>query len=119
MSPSSRFFAFASLPKRSIEPLDGVAAFAAHQRQAVKLPLPASFDPNQIGSATVSDNGDIMGSSSNVVFKCPRTGMNVQHALDEKTTAGPSDSIYEAVVCKACTGLHFINRANGKLLGQE
>ncbi len=117
MSPSSRFFAFASLPKRSIEPLDGVAAFAAHQRQAVKLPLPASFDPNQIGSATVSDNGDTMG--SNIVFKCPRTGMNVQHALDEKTTAGPSDSTYEAVVCKACTGLHFINRANGKLLGQE
>jgi hypothetical protein len=56
---------------------------------------------------------------SNFVFKCPRTGMNVQHSLDEKPPAGQPDGIYEAVVCKACTGLHFINRTNGKLLGQD
>lgn len=56
--------------------------------------------------------------ASNFVFKCPRTGLNVQHSLDEKTP-GDSDSTYEAVVCKACTGLHFINRANRKLLGQD
>jgi hypothetical protein len=56
---------------------------------------------------------------SNVVFKCPRTGMNVQHSLEKKATAENSDSVYEAVVCKACTGLHFINRTNGKLLGQD
>ena len=45
--------------------------------------------------------------------------MNVQHSLDEKLTTGQPESIYEAVVCKACTGLHFINRTNGKLLGQH
>jgi hypothetical protein len=56
---------------------------------------------------------------SNFVFKCPRTGLNVQHSLDETKTPGDSDSTYEAVVCKACTGLHFINRANRKLLGQD
>ncbi len=56
--------------------------------------------------------------ASNFVFRCPRTGMNVQHSLDEKLTTGQPESIYEAVVCKACTGLHFINRTNGKLLGQ-
>jgi hypothetical protein len=55
----------------------------------------------------------------NLVFKCPRTGMNVQHLLDEKLAAEEPDRLYEAVVCKACTGLHFINRQNGKLLGQD
>jgi hypothetical protein len=56
---------------------------------------------------------------SNFVFKCPRTGMNVQHSLDEKLTTEQPQSVYEAVVCKACTGLHFINRTSGKLLGQD
>jgi hypothetical protein len=45
--------------------------------------------------------------------------MNVQHALDEKAMAERADSIYEAVVCKACAGLHFINRTNGRLLGRD
>jgi hypothetical protein len=45
--------------------------------------------------------------------------MNVQHALDEKLTPGEPQGIYEAVVCKACTGIHFINRTSGKLLGQD
>jgi len=45
--------------------------------------------------------------------------MNVQHSLDQKLAAENSDGTYEAVVCKACAGLHFINRSNGKLLGQD
>jgi hypothetical protein len=45
--------------------------------------------------------------------------MNVQHSLDRTAAAEKSDGVYEAVVCKACTGLHFINRANGKLLGRD
>jgi hypothetical protein len=53
----------------------------------------------------------------NVVFKCPRTGMNVQHWLAEEIAPGERAGTYETVVCKACTRLHFINRANGKLLG--
>jgi hypothetical protein len=57
--------------------------------------------------------------ASNFVFRCPRTGMNVQHSLEDKLTAEQTESVYEAVVCKACTGLHFINRTNGKLLGQD
>ncbi len=51
----------------------------------------------------------------NVVFRCPRTGMNVQHWVAEE--AAPGDSTYETVICKACTRLHFINRGTGKLLG--
>jgi hypothetical protein len=53
-----------------------------------------------------------------LVFKCPRTGMNVQHWLEE---AEPREQhpVYESAVCKACTRIHFINSATGKLLGEE
>ena len=52
-----------------------------------------------------------------LLFTCPKTLMKVQHWLDggEDTP----DCEYESVVCKACTGLHFINRKTGPLLGQE
>jgi hypothetical protein len=54
----------------------------------------------------------------NLIFKCPRTGMNVQHRLEEPQ-AGDPRSGYESVVCKACTRLHFINRETRKLLGER
>jgi hypothetical protein len=53
-----------------------------------------------------------------LVFKCPGTGMNVQHWLEE-TRPGEQYPVYESVVCKACTRIHFIDRATGKLLGAE
>ena len=52
----------------------------------------------------------------NIIFKCPQTGLNVQHWLDEAEPDNPS--AYETVACQACSRLHFINRLNGKLLGQ-
>ncbi|WP_407155453.1 hypothetical protein [Bradyrhizobium sp. STM 3557] len=55
---------------------------------------------------------------NNLLFKCPRTGMNVQHWLNE-AVEGESVSTYETVVCKACTRLHFINRQTRKLLGEQ
>jgi hypothetical protein len=55
---------------------------------------------------------------ANIIFKCPRTGMNVQHWLAD-APADDSHSSYETVVCQACSRLHFINRSNGKLLGTE
>jgi hypothetical protein len=54
----------------------------------------------------------------NLVFKCPHTGMNVQHWLDEPDS-DDSHCIYETVVCQACSRLHFINRSSGKLLGAQ
>jgi len=54
---------------------------------------------------------------ANVVFKCPRTGMNVQHWIAEEVKPGDRSCTYETVICKACTRLHFINRTTGKLLG--
>jgi len=55
----------------------------------------------------------------NVVFRCPRTGMNVQHWLDNDSRPDDPPRTYETVVCKACTRLHFINRSTGRLLSQD
>jgi hypothetical protein len=55
---------------------------------------------------------------ANFVFKCPGTGLNVQHWIAEEPAPGASLATYETVVCKACTRLHFINRTTGKLLGE-
>jgi hypothetical protein len=55
---------------------------------------------------------------ANVIFKCPRTGMNVQHWLDEPAADDPHCS-FETVICKACGGIHFLNRSSAKLLGEE
>ncbi len=52
----------------------------------------------------------------NVIFKCPRTGLNVQHWLEQQPEQ--DDGSYETVVCNACGRLHFINRSSGKLLGE-
>jgi hypothetical protein len=54
-----------------------------------------------------------------IIFKCPRTGMNVQHWLTTEPEPGHPQSSYETVVCKACSRLHFVNRESGKLLGQR
>lgn len=55
----------------------------------------------------------------NIIFKCPRTGLNVQHWLAEEATTDDSSSSYETVVCQACSRFHFIHRSTGKLLGAE
>ena len=55
----------------------------------------------------------------NIIFKCPRTGMNVQHWVADESAEDDSTSSYETVVCQACSRLHFINRSSGRLLGAE
>jgi hypothetical protein len=52
-----------------------------------------------------------------IVFKCPVTGMNVQHWLadvpeNEKDRHSP-------VVCLACTKTHFIHNSTGQVLGED
>jgi hypothetical protein len=56
---------------------------------------------------------------SNFVFKCPRTGMNVQHRLADETVPGDQRCTYETVLCQACGRLHFINRSSHRLLGEK
>ena len=63
--------------------------------------------------------GKQLSPMGNFIFRCPRTGLNVQHWLAEEVTPDDPQCTYETVICKACTRLHFINRATGKLLGDE
>ncbi len=53
-----------------------------------------------------------------IIFKCPQTGMNVQHWLSgEPISAGQSE--FESVACQACAKLHSINQLTGKVLGES
>jgi hypothetical protein len=55
---------------------------------------------------------------ANIIFRCPNTGINVQHRLDDVAPRS-EENTYDAVHCSACTRLHFINRSTGKLLGDK
>ncbi|MDE2378711.1 hypothetical protein [Bradyrhizobium sp.] len=54
----------------------------------------------------------------NIVYRCPRTGMHVQHWMAEEVTPDTPRCAYDTVVCKACAQIHFVNRLTGKLLGE-
>jgi hypothetical protein len=50
-------------------------------------------------------------------FTCPTTKFNVQHWLEDDEDI--PDNEYQGIVCPACTGLHFLNRKTGRVLGQD
>jgi hypothetical protein len=53
-----------------------------------------------------------------IMFRCPATRLSVQGWLadDPPVTEG---EVYETVTCLACTRLHLINRATGRVLGDD
>jgi hypothetical protein len=54
---------------------------------------------------------------ANLIYRCPQTGMNVQAWMPEdEQTEG--EQVYKALLCSACTRLHFIHKLTGKLLGE-
>jgi hypothetical protein len=90
--------------------------FGVHNRgtRLANLDLPG-IDKDQRGRLCERQNNKPMG---NIIFKCSRTGMNVQHWLADEPQRDDPSCTYETVVCKACSRLHFINRSTGKLLGE-
>jgi hypothetical protein len=48
-------------------------------------------------------------------YRCPNTGLRVQSYACIKT----SDGAYEVVVCTICRGVHLIDPATGKVLGED
>lgn len=56
---------------------------------------------------------------THVLYQCPRTGLKVQTMLAEETTTLDGQRTFELVRCPACTQVHFVNRTNGKLLGDK
>jgi hypothetical protein len=57
------------------------------------------------------------GVAQHILFRCPETGMNVQHLLAD--VADDAKDSHSPVVCQACTKLHFIHNSTGKILGDE
>jgi hypothetical protein len=53
-----------------------------------------------------------------ILFDCPRTGQKVQGLLAEESF-GTGESHYEAVSCLACSGMHFIDPRQGRVLGAK
>jgi hypothetical protein len=53
-----------------------------------------------------------------LIFRCARTGMNVQIEMPEKAPTDHADS-YESVTCPACTRIHLVNKTTGKMLGDN
>jgi hypothetical protein len=50
-----------------------------------------------------------------LIFRCVRTGMNVQVWLPDTAPSDRTDS-YEAVTCPACARIHLVNITTGKTL---
>ncbi|MBR0733272.1 hypothetical protein JQ595_31440 [Bradyrhizobium japonicum] len=50
---------------------------------------------------------------SNVLFRCPNTGMNVQQLLGDSSEK--SDDVVAVVHCPACARIHLVNVATGEL----
>ncbi|WP_092303200.1 hypothetical protein [Bradyrhizobium sp. Ghvi] len=53
-----------------------------------------------------------------ILFKCPRTGMNVQQRIDDDRREWAPENTHLPVGCPACMALHFVNSTTGKLLGE-
>jgi hypothetical protein len=50
------------------------------------------------------------------IFRCPATGLNVQHVFDDEAPETGDDRAYIGVRCLACTGIHLVNRKTGRLV---
>ena len=53
------------------------------------------------------------------IFRCPVTGLNVQHIFDDATPGVEDDRAYVGVWCLACTGIHLVSRTTGRLVGDK
>jgi hypothetical protein len=56
---------------------------------------------------------------TNHIFRCTRTGMNIQVSLPDAGPADRSGDSYEAVSCPACARLHLVNKTTGKILSEQ
>ena len=45
-----------------------------------------------------------------VLFRCPHTGLDVQHSLNKCVPRDDTSSVY-ALTCPACARIHFVDRS--------
>jgi hypothetical protein len=56
----------------------------------------------------------------NFIFRCPRTGYNVQgYVADEVEDVSDDADTYESVTCPACGRVHLVNPKNGRVIGYD
>jgi hypothetical protein len=53
------------------------------------------------------------------IFRCPRTGYNVQGYDDDDETEMTDGKRYRMFECLACRGFHLIDPDTGKLMGDR
>jgi hypothetical protein len=54
-----------------------------------------------------------------VIFRCPARGIKVQGWIAEDVGAGGADGEFVGIKCTACSQMHMINAATGKVLGER
>jgi hypothetical protein len=55
--------------------------------------------------------------SCTFLYRCPTTGHKVQGFV--RGPAPDDSSIYESVICVACSRLHLVNPSNGHVAGAD
>ena len=53
------------------------------------------------------------------IFRCPVTGLNVQHIFDDDGSDTDDERAYEGVLCLACSGIHLVSRTTGRLVADK
>ena len=53
------------------------------------------------------------------IFRCPATGLNVQHHFEDDAPETGDDRVYVGVRCLACTGIHLVSRTTGRLVSDK
>jgi hypothetical protein len=54
-----------------------------------------------------------------ILYRCPRTGMNVQWRFEHDPPADEKSQRLTSVMCPACGLVHFIGTRTGKLSGDK
>ena len=63
--------------------------------------LPAAYESRMVGP---------------FIFRCPVTGLNVQHVFEDDAPEIGNERRYVGVRCLACTGIHLVSRKTGRLI---
>jgi hypothetical protein len=52
------------------------------------------------------------------IYRCPATALNVQGWFADEAD-DDEETTYETVTCSACCQVHLVNRATGRVLGDD
>jgi hypothetical protein len=53
------------------------------------------------------------------IFRCPATGLNVQHVFDDDASDIEDERAYVGVRCLACTGIRLVSCKTGRLISDK